>query len=283
MLEKNGDLLIGFIGQGWVGKNYADNFESRGYKVIRYSLEKEYINNKEAIANCDIIFIALPTPTTPEGFDDSIVRQAISLVSPGKIAVIKSTLVPGSTESIQEDYKNIFVMHSPEFLAEATAAHDAANPSRNIIGIPINSNEYKEKAAQVLSVMPFSSVNKICSAKEAELIKYGANCFLYFKVIFANLLYDLSISLETDYETIKNLVGADPRIGLSHLCPINKSGRGAGGHCFIKDFEAFIGFYKEYVGDDISINALESIRNKNIDLLRKSNKDLDLLLGVYGE
>jgi UDPglucose 6-dehydrogenase len=275
--------LIGFIGQGWIGKNYANDFEARGYSTGRYSLEEPYIENQEKIKDCDIVFIALPTPTTPEGFDDSIVRKSIDLVGKGKIAVIKSTIVPGTTESIQNDYAHVFVMHSPEFLAEATAAHDASHPTRNIVGIPIDSPEYREKAELILSVLPDSPVNKVCPSKEAELIKYGANCFLYFKVIFANLLYDLSQSYGNDYETVKTLVGADPRIGMSHLDPINKSGRGAGGHCFIKDFEAFIDFYKKQVGDEKGIGALEAIRNKNVELLRQSNKNLDLLLGVYGE
>lgn len=282
-MGKNTKPLIGFIGQGWIGKNYANDFEARGYDTVRYSLEEPYIANQEKIKDCDIVFLALPTPTTPEGFDDSIVRKAIDLVGRGKIAVIKSTIVPGTTESIQADYPDVFVMHSPEFLAEATAAYDASHPTRNIVGIPVDSEDYREKAALVLSVLPASPVSMICQAKEAELIKYGANCFLYFKVVFANLLYDLSQSYGNDYAMVKSLVGADPRIGLSHLDPINKSGRGAGGHCFIKDFEAFIDFYKQQVGDEKGIGALEALRDKNVELLRQSGKDLDLLFGVYGE
>ena len=65
---------IGFIGQGWIGKHYADEFQARMYDVIRYSLEEPYIQNKERIKECEVVFIAVPTPTTPEGFDDSIVR-----------------------------------------------------------------------------------------------------------------------------------------------------------------------------------------------------------------
>ncbi len=57
---------IGFIGQGWIGKNYADDFEKRGFEVVRYAQEEPYIKNKEAIADCDIVFIAVPTPSTPE-------------------------------------------------------------------------------------------------------------------------------------------------------------------------------------------------------------------------
>jgi len=61
--------LIGFIGQGWVGKAYADNFEERGFTVVRYSLERPWVKNKDKIRECGIVFIAVPTPITPRGHD----------------------------------------------------------------------------------------------------------------------------------------------------------------------------------------------------------------------
>ena len=106
---------IGFIGQGWIGKNYADDFEVRGYKIVRYSKEEPYVKNQKEIFKCDIVFIAVPTPTTTRGFDDSILRQAVKLVGRGKIVVIKSTILPGTTELIQKENPGIFVLHSPEF------------------------------------------------------------------------------------------------------------------------------------------------------------------------
>ncbi|MDD5290741.1 MAG: hypothetical protein PHZ04_01365 [Patescibacteria group bacterium] len=274
---------IGFIGQGWIGKNYADDFEKRGFEIVRYSLEKPYVDNKEKIKDCDIVFIAVPTPSTPAGFDSSILRQAIKSVGEGKIAVIKSTLLPGTTESIQEENPNIYVMHSPEFLTEATAAHDASNPTRNIIGLPKDSDDYKEKAREVLEVLPYAAYKIICSAKEAELIKYGGNCWFYFKVIFINMLYDLAQKMDCQWGIIQETMAADPRIGRTHLNPVHQGGRGAGGHCFIKDFAAFSDMYKEHIGDEFGLKVLESLKDKNIDLLVSSGKDLDLLAGVYGE
>ena len=41
--------LIGFIGQGFIGKNYADDFVSRGYEVVRYSLDPAHQANKDKI------------------------------------------------------------------------------------------------------------------------------------------------------------------------------------------------------------------------------------------
>ncbi|PIP34746.1 hypothetical protein COX68_03650 [Candidatus Falkowbacteria bacterium CG_4_10_14_0_2_um_filter_41_15] len=121
--------LIGFIGQGFIGRNYADDFERRGFDVVRYSMDPEHRNNKDKIADCDIVFIAVPTPTTPSGFNSDIIKEVLALVSPGKSAVIKSTILPGTSEKLQNHYPDRFVFHSPEFLTEAKASFDAANPT----------------------------------------------------------------------------------------------------------------------------------------------------------
>lgn len=294
------EIKIGFIGQGWIGKHYADDFENRGYAVVRYSLEEPHVNNGDRIAECDMVFIAVPTPSNPDGFDSSILKSAVKKVGTGAIAIIKSTLLPGITEEIQKENPNIFVFHSPEFLTEATAAQDAANPKRNIIGMPIENDEYREKAKFILSVLPKAPFEQICRAREAELIKYGGNNWFYFKVVYINLLYDLAIKNNARWEVIRDAMAADPRIGPSHMTPVHKSGtlggdayhlnpeidatggRGAGGHCFIKDFAAFREIYEKEIGDKLGVEMLRAMEKKNIDLLLKSGKDLDLLEGVYG-
>ncbi|MBU3901170.1 NAD-dependent epimerase/dehydratase family protein [Patescibacteria group bacterium] len=274
---------IGFIGQGWIGKSYADDFERRGFEVVRYALEEPYIKNSQAIGECDIVFIAVPAPTTPRGFDDGTLRQVIKMVGQGKIAVIKSTVLPGTTEKLQAANPGIFVLHSPEFLTEATAAHDAGNPHRNIIGLPMDSPEWRHKAQAIMEILPYAPYVLVCSSREAELIKYGGNNWFYFKVIFINLLYDLAAKLGVRWEVVRDAMAADWRIGRTHLDPYHKSGRGAGGHCFIKDFATFHQLYQTMVGDPLGLEVLASLKNKNIDLLLSSQKDLDLLAGVYGE
>lgn len=282
---------IGFIGQGWIGKNYANDFEQRGYDVVRYSLEKPYVQNKDLIKECDITFIAVPTPTTEKGFDFSIVEKSLEVVGEGNIAVIKSTMLPGTTNILQEKFPNIFVMHSPEFLREIYAGYDAMHPSRNILGLPKWNDEYIEKAESVLKVLAHAPYNKIMLAKEAELVKYIGNCFLYEKVIFFNQMYDLANSLGVDYQNIREAVGKDERIGDSHTAVAHASGhkqnvlgRGAGGHCFIKDFEALIELYSKNLPEDVfGLNALEKIKEKNYSLLVNSKKDIDLLEGVIGK
>ena len=276
------NLKIGFIGQGFIGKNYADDFEERGYTVIRYDLHK-YPDNKNKIKYCDVVFIAVPTPTTTKGFDDSIVHEVLALVGQGKIAVIKSTLKVGTTRKMQELYPDIVVMHSPEFLREASAAYDARNPDRNIIGIiDLENKELYKKAELIMSTLPKAKYSLITKAEKAEMIKYGGNCFLYFKVTFMNILYDLTQKHGLDYEVITEAMSNDPRIGASHLRIMHQGGRGAGGHCFIKDFEAMIEML-EANGLPDQKKAAEAIRDLNLKYLKESNKDLDLIKDIYGE
>jgi len=285
-------MKIGFIGQGWIGKNYADDFVNRGYDVVRYGLEEEYAANKDTISSCEIVFIAVPTPTTKDGFDDSVVRGVLKYVGKGNIAVIKSTILPGVTESIQKENPDIYVFHSPEFLLEKTAAYNAANPDRNIIGIPIDSDDYKEKARMVLDVLPDAPYQEVLASSEAELVKYAGNCFLYTKVIFMNMLYDLVEATGGDWDKVREALIGDPRIGVSHTEPVHSSGhssssediqRGAGGHCFIKDFEAFREMYDGMVGEKYGSSVLRALAEKNINLMVNTNKDIELLEGVYGD
>jgi UDPglucose 6-dehydrogenase len=281
---------IGFIGQGFIGKNMADDFEKRGLAVTRYSLEAPYNVNKDAIATCDIVFIAVPTPTTPKGFVDSALRAVLPLVGKGKTAVIKSTMLPGTTEKLQADFPHIFVFHSPEFLREKQAVEDTQHPARNIVGIPKKTKKYQDAAALVLSVLPKAPYQKVCTSREAEMIKYGGNLFLTAKLIYMNTLYDLAHAIGADYDVIAEAMGADERIGAGHMKVVDssghkgaKKGRGAGGHCFPKDLAALSKFYKKTTGDQYGARFLESIEAKNNALLVAAGKDMDLLTEVYGE
>lgn len=274
---------IGFIGQGWIGKNYADDFENRGYAVVRYSLEEPYIKNKEKISECTIVFIAVPTPTTETGFSYAHIEDALTLLSAGTTAVIKSTVLPGTTTALQKQFPTLFVCHSPEFLREVSAAEDAANPDRNIIGITTQTKDMQSRAEEVLTVLPVASYAKIMPVLEAEMIKYIGNCFLYSKVLMMNAFFDTVTAAGGEWETVREAIAKDPRIGSSHTNPVHDDGRGAGGHCFIKDFEAFRQFHNDRVSSESANAMLRAMVAYNNDLLVRSGKNVDLLTGVYGE
>ncbi len=274
---------IGIIGTGWVGGSYAKEFIARGFNPICYSLDQQYIANKEKIKNCDYVLIAVPSPTTPNGFDDSIVREAVKLVGKGKTAIIKSTVIPGTTNSIQAENPDIFVMHSPEFLTEVTANDDTMHPKRNIVGISKDNDEYRARAKEFLSFSANAPYNAICSATEAEFIKYARNCVGYIRIIFYNLLFDVAKKAGADWEKIREAIAMDPDNGPTYTQPVHKGGRGAAGNCFIKDYAAFTQYYEKMLDDKSGVEVLKSIEKKNLELLLKSKKDFELLKGVYGE
>jgi len=279
---KSDKLVIGFIGQGYIGKNYADDLESRGYETIRYALEEPYIKNKDKIRDCDIVFIAVPTPTTPAGFDGSIVREALSLVSKGKIAVIKSTVVPGMTRDLQKKYPNLVLLFCPEFLSVATAKYDVENPFMNVIGMAGESKEHRKAADTVLSVLRKAPENIVCSSEEAELVKYSHNISGYMQILTFNMVYEIAERFGASWNPIQRAIEADPLISNRYSNPVHKGGRGAGGFCFIKDMAAFARHYESTVKDELGASFLYAAEKKNVSLLLGSGKDFDLLAGVYG-
>ena len=277
-------MKIGCIGQGFVGKNTANDFENRGYDVVRYALEPEYRDNLVRIADCDIVFIAVPTPTTPDGFDYSIVKNVISLVADGAIVVIKSTLLPGTTVKLQNDYRNKIILFSPEFLSEKTAAFDASNPIMNILGISLDSEDHKLAAEEVMKILPKSKHNFIVSSQSAEIMKYAHNLNGYFRIILANILFEVSEVNGVDWEEIKPMMDSDIMMSAYYNSPSHKGGRGAGGNCFIKDMAAFRHLYEKVVDvDKKGLQVLKSLEEKNLELLKSTGKNQDLVIGVYGE
>ncbi|HEV8590566.1 MAG TPA: hypothetical protein VGQ55_00575 [Pyrinomonadaceae bacterium] len=274
---------IGFIGQGWIGKNYADSFEDRGFTVIRYSNERSFSANKEAIKDCDFVFIAVPTPTTPKGLDDSIVREVLSIVGTGKTAVIKSTVPLGAIRRLQTEHPTITVLSNPEFLRESHARADVDAPTRTIIGMPEESEHHREQAQKLADILPKAPYTLITDSTTAEFIKYTHNTFGYSLILFTNILYELASTLGVAWEPIRESIRNNPWIPEKYLDPVHKDGRGAGGGCFIKDFAAFREMYEKMTTDTTGAALLRAYEKKNIELLSKSGKDLHLLRGVYGD
>ena len=63
-------------------------------------------------------------------------------------------------------------------------------------------------------------------------------------------------------------------------------GRGAGGHCFPKDLQAFVDHFMEVAEAEEHRAAhafMTAFRNYNNHLLTSTGKDLDLLSAIYGD
>ncbi|MFA7286116.1 MAG: hypothetical protein WC052_00395 [Patescibacteria group bacterium] len=269
---------IGFIGQGFVGKAYADNFAARGYDIVRYSLEPAFIENREAIATCDIVFIAVPTPTTPQGFDDSALVAALPLVRDGAVLVIKSTILPETTDKLQALRPGVAIIHAPEFLRALYAAEEVANPARHIIGVTEISRPHAE---EVIAILPPAPYVKIMDARAAALVKYGGNVYRYLKILFANSLYELCQHYEVSYDDVREALVADPNIESSFTDVIHDDGRGVGGHCLIKDFAAYRRALEASDCPPELLTYLKAAEALNAKLLKDSGKSLNFLSATY--
>ncbi len=263
---------VGIIGVGFVGGAARQYFETLPLELFLYDKYKK-LGSVEDVNRAQVIFVATPTPFVPEtGFDLSFVEGAAAILTAPKIIVIKSSVVPGTTDKLQEQFPQHKFLFNPEFLREASAYNDFINPDRQILGTTAASLDVAEK---VLRLLPKSAYEKIMPANEAEVVKYMANTFLAMKVVFANEFYSLCKDLGINYETVKEAVSQDPRIGASHLDADHGGYRGYGGSCFPKDVNAIIQFANN---KGIKMPLLEEMRAINRGLLKKSNLDEDYFL-----
>ena len=73
----------------------------------------------------------------------------------------------------------------------------------------------------------------------AEMAKVSLNAFFVNKVVFANTIYDICQTNGANYEKIKQVFEKHKYGSKNHFTIFHKEGRGAGGRCLNKDFQAF--------------------------------------------
>ena len=279
--KKLSEITIGIMGVGMVGGALKKYFEKKG-KIIGKDLflydPPKGFDSVEEINQADIIFICVPTPylkdaegpkvlshNSGEGFDLSYIEDACSKIQGEKIVVIKSTVLPGTTEKMQAKYPQHKILFNPEFLTELSAEQDMDYPDRQIIGYTQNSFNV---AGEIMMLLPLAPLEKIMPATEAELVKYFGNNWFSIKVSFANQMYDICQKLGVNYDRVREAASGDKRIGPSHLITPHKGYRGYGGKCLPKDIKAFIQF-GDSLGIDLKLHkAAEEINN---DLMKKQN------------
>jgi len=215
-----------------------------------YLYDKNGEGSMEEINKAGFIFVCVPTPTNEKGeCDTSIVEEVVSQIKGSKTIIIKSTVIPGTTQGLQEEYPQHRFLFNPEFLTEETADNDMEHPDRQIVGFTLESYPIAE---DVMLILPLAPHERLMLASEAEMIKYFANCWFATKVIYANQMYDLCKILNIDYNTVKEGSASDKRIGRTHLEIFHKGSRGYGGKCLPKDIKAIIGL-AEKVGVDMPL------------------------------
>ncbi len=217
----------------------------------------------EDVNKGEYIFVCVPTPYDEEkgGFDLSYVEETCQGLEGENTVVIKSTVLPGTTDYLQEKYPQHRFLFNPEFLVESIAQETMEKPDRQIIGF---TKESESVAPEVMSILPDAPYKTFMPAKEAEMVKYFGNNFLSVKVIFGNQLYDVCQKLGINYDIVREAVSNDPRIGPSHLEIFHGGYRGYGGKCLVKDTRALIQLGDRNGVDLELLKKVEEINNKLI-------------------
>lgn len=258
---------IGIVGVGMVGgamQKYLENKE--GVELLLYDKGKN-LGSPAEINKADIIFVCVPTPYLRDGkgFDLSYVEETLGILEGEKVVVIKSTVLPGTTEMFQEKYPQHKILMNPEFLTEVTADQDMNYPDRQIVGYTEKSHTV---AGDVMQLLPLAPFERVLPATEAEMVKYFGNTWFSTKVSFANQMYDLCQAMGIDYNRMVEAAAADKRIGRTHLNIFHKGYRGYGGKCLPKDIKAIIQFANSK-GIDLRLHKTTDAINE--DLMKMQN------------
>ncbi len=199
----------------------------------------------EAVSHCEIIFLAVGTPSLSTGEPDlqylKAAAEEVGKSLQGYCLIVNKSTVPiGShqltAEWIGQHTKHRFdVVSNPEFLKEGTAVGDFLRPDRVIIGT--SQEEVYLKMAELYAPFvrqgdPVIWMDPI----SAEITKYACNSFLAARISFMNELAVLCDKVGGDIEKVRRGMITDIRIGKHFLYP----GVGYGGSCFPKDIQALL-------------------------------------------
>ena len=296
-------MKIGVIGAGRLGICFALLAESVGHDVYVSDVRSHYVdqvnakeiysnepevedlllrskklrattNNQDVIKHSDIIFTFVPTPSLDDGsYDCSLVDSVVCdlLRAPnleGKKFIVGCTTNPGYVDQVDKrlEGKGISVFYSPEFVAQGSIVRDMRKADMILCGG--RDDEGFEKIKLIYSSFMDSDVNFYpMSNTAAEITKIGINCFLTYKISYANMMGQIlyKAGCGDEIPNILSSIGADSRIGSKYL----NYGLGFGGPCLPRDNRA-LGYYADKVGlkyslpqvtDDFNEAHAEFIKN----------------------
>ncbi|VVB82874.1 UDP-glucose 6-dehydrogenase AglM [uncultured archaeon] len=242
---------LGIVGVGFVGGATAHVLK-KAHNLYLYDKYKPPYNSQKNLEDLakksESIFICVPTPMKASGeIDYTNIHNSISQLfeetekinrnPKDLLVIIRSTAVSGTTDELAKKYPFQFAFN-PEFLREKYAIEDMEKTNRIVIGA--NEEESAEKLKQIyIPIFPNAHYTFV-SRKTAEMIKYAANVTLAGQVAIANELYQICKATGVDYDSVKDAILLDERIGRNIDVPGPDGDFGFGGKCFPKDLNALI-------------------------------------------
>ena len=219
-----------------------------------------------SIAEADIVFIAVNTPTKTFGVGaghatdmtafERVIEDIAKHAKPTAILVEKSTVPCRTANLIQHILEDLRpescsqILSNPEFLSEGTAIKDLTTPDRILIG-SAETLEGRQAAAALANIyaawVPRSRIlgTNIFSS---ELSKLVANAMLAQRISSINSIGAICEKTGADVHEIAKSIGLDKRIGPQFL----KAGLGYGGSCFRKDIGSLVYLAKTLGLDEVA-------------------------------
>ena len=253
---------IGIIGNGFVGEAQAFAFSPvSNIKIYDVDPLKSTHTLKQT-HDSDYVFVCVPTPMYKDGSQNlEFVQEVFKHANERPIYILKSTVLPGTTDTLNKTYSELKIVFSPEFLTERTSKLDMLTQNRIIIG---GKNIWTNQVRKIYELR-FKNKNIIeTDSKTSELIKYMNNTFFATKVSIMNEFKQISDKIGADWDKALDGFASDGRIGDSHLnVPGHDGQHGYGGKCFPKDVNALILFSKKF---DIELNTIIGGWNTNLEV-----------------
>ena len=275
---------IGIIGKGFVGSAVAHGFSSAcGYDgVIRVYDSNPMLSTHsldETINESNFLFISVPTPSNTNGSVNlDILYNCINdiqcnLNGNNPVILIRSTVVPGTTQALSDKFPDLNIVFNPEFLTERSANFDFINQARFVLGGDSSSTNV---VAELFRDRFGSQIPIIETTYEtAELIKYMCNTYFATKISFLNEMKLIADQVNVNWDDAMNGFLSDGRIGHSHTnIPGHDGKKGFGGSCFPKDVQAIIHYAKSL---NIDLGTLEGAWKTNLKI--RPEKDWEMLKG----
>ena len=261
-----------------------DDLVARNVKEGRLSFTTD---TAEAVRSALVIFIAVPTPSRPDGGTDltyveAVAREIGRTMDGYKVVVTKSTVPVGTAKKVRawieaelagsENKPHFSTASNPEFLREGAAIGDFMRPDRVVIG-----TDDDHATAILKDLYRPLYINEtpvvITNVATAELTKYAANAFLATKISFINEIADLCEVVDADVQAITRGIGLDNRIGKKFL----HAGPGFGGSCFPKDTRSLAHFARESGGSTAIVEAVIEVNDRRRE--RMVEKIVEMLEG----
>ena len=306
-------MQIAMIGCGKLGMPCAEVIATKGHTVKGFDIEPKHSDLvtmvssiAEAVDQCDIVFVAVPTPhdkmydgslptnhLEPKDFDYTVVKncliEANAVMNKDQLLVLISTVLPGTTrrELVNLTQQTRFI-YNPYLIAMGSVSWDMVNPEMLIIGTENGSKtgDAKQLIEFYDTVMENHPRIVIGTWDECECIKVFYNTFISAKIGLVNMMQDVAVkqgNINVDVVT-DALAKSNMRI----ISPqYMKAGMGDAGACHPRDNIALRFLSKNLnLGYDLfdSIMTARDIQAKNIaDELVKHAEQNDMQIYIHGK